>query len=872
MSPRWTEGVRREVLPNGLTLLAQRDPTAPAVAVVSHVRAGFFDEPDRLAGVSHVLEHMLFKGTPTRGVGEIAQETKAAGGYLNAATSYDHTTYYAVLPAASLAVALDLQSDALRRSALDPEELRRELRVIIEEAKRKLDSPAAVAGETLHAILFDHHRIRRWRIGSEAHLAALSRADIAGYYHSRYVPGRTIVAMTGDLDPDVAIAAGREFFGGWPAAIAADDPSPDEPIHREVRTRTLRGDVRRAELVIGWRTVPALHPDAAALDVAATVLGAGRASLLYRALRAPGIVTSVGAWNYTPTEVGVFSIAADLDPSHLDGALDGVAECLHQLRASGPTPDDMTRVRRLLRARWARRLESVEGRAGALASAEALGGVHLLDEEYERLLAVDAEEVRRAAGEWLIPDAVGAVAYLPEGAPGELTRERLHQAFSRRERSVCEVAAPMPTTLPAPVPVRGATVSGVLCVTLPGVDLLIGRKPGVPLVSLGVYRRRTVSDAFRTAGLGALAVRSAVRGAGELDAGALALAFELLGGALSPQVSADWWGFGTSVLADHAAESAALLDQVLHSPRLESDEILREQATLVEEVTQVADDMVRYPVQLALRAGFGDTGYGLPASGLPDTVPGFTDGMVRGWHACELAEGRTVVVAVGDLEPDRFAEQLAGVFGGGVPRGAAKGAGAGGWRADASRPAISVVERAKRQTALAMLFPGPSRHSPDRFTAEVWAAIAGGLGGRLFGALRDRRSLAYSVLASSWQCAGAGALLLYIATSPDREDEARSALLEELDRFRTTAPEPAELQRAINYLAGQAQVRRQTSGAVAGEVAEAWLAGTGLEELADPGAGFRAVTSQGIRALAEASLEPAIRVEGVVRGTAEHPL
>src|SRR4030095_12841259 len=107
----------------------------------------------------------------------MAQKTKAAGGYLNAATSYDHTTYYAVLPAGSLAVALDLQSDALRRSLLDPEELRRELKVIIEEARRKLDTPAAVASETLHALLYDHHRIRRWRIGTEAQLAALSPDD-----------------------------------------------------------------------------------------------------------------------------------------------------------------------------------------------------------------------------------------------------------------------------------------------------------------------------------------------------------------------------------------------------------------------------------------------------------------------------------------------------------------------------------------------------------------------------------------------------------------------------------------------------------------------------------------------------------------------
>ena len=119
----------------------QEDRSAPAVAVVTHVKAGFFDEPDRWVGVSHVLEHMFFKGTARRGVGAIARETKHAGGYLNASTTYDHTSYFTVLPASGLEAALDIQSDALRHSVIDADELARELQVIIQEAKRKLDTP-----------------------------------------------------------------------------------------------------------------------------------------------------------------------------------------------------------------------------------------------------------------------------------------------------------------------------------------------------------------------------------------------------------------------------------------------------------------------------------------------------------------------------------------------------------------------------------------------------------------------------------------------------------------------------------------------------------------------------------------------------------
>src|ERR687894_3022312 len=141
----WTKDVQREVLPNGLTLLVQPDHSAPVVSVVTHVKAGFFDEPDHWTGISHVLEHMFFKGTPRRGVGAIARETKAAGGYLNAGTGYDHTSYFTVLPASGLKTALEIQSDALLNSVIDEGELARELQVIIQEARRKRDTPGAVA-------------------------------------------------------------------------------------------------------------------------------------------------------------------------------------------------------------------------------------------------------------------------------------------------------------------------------------------------------------------------------------------------------------------------------------------------------------------------------------------------------------------------------------------------------------------------------------------------------------------------------------------------------------------------------------------------------------------------------------------------------
>jgi zinc protease len=427
---RWTEGVRHETLPNGLTLLAQRIPGSPAVAVISAIRAGFFDEPDRLAGVSHVLEHMLFKGTPTRGVGDIPRETRSAGGSLNAGTGYDHTSYITILPADSLRVGLELQSDAVRRSTVDPGELGRELTVIKEEARRKLDTPAAVAGETLHELLFDRHRIRRWRIGTEEQLGRIVRDDVVEFYRSYYVPGETVVVMAGELDPEAACALAREYYGDWPSRAARRDRSPEEPARTEVRTRTLRGDLTRGELAIGWRTVDRFHPDALPLDVAAMVLSAGRSSWLYQRVRRPGAMTSVGAAHFTPREVGVFSIAGELDPARLPDALDKVAGAIRELRDRGPGEADLLRVRTLLEAGWARRLESAEGRAGALASAAMDGDYRLVDEDYAGLLAVTEQEVQRVVRDWLDPAGIAGVTYLPTNQGEDLTADHLREAFA----------------------------------------------------------------------------------------------------------------------------------------------------------------------------------------------------------------------------------------------------------------------------------------------------------------------------------------------------------------------------------------------------------------------------------------------------------
>ncbi|MEO8294974.1 MAG: pitrilysin family protein [Gemmatimonadota bacterium] len=862
---RWTDQVRREVLPNGLTILVQRDASAPVASVVTHVKAGFFDEPDKWQGISHVLEHMFFKGTARRGPGDIARETKAAGGYLNAGTGYDHTSYFVVLPASGLATAIDIQADALRNSVIDPGELERELRVIIQEAKRKLDSPGSVAGETLNEVMFDRHRIRRWRIGHEEMLASFTREDLSDYYRSRYVPARTIVSIAGDVDVDAALDLARAAYGDWSGAQGIIDPSPEEPHHRDVRARTLRGDVTHTHLALGWHAVPPLHPDAPALDLASAVLGSGRGSWLYRAIRETGLATSIAAYFYAPTELGIFDIAAECEPERMADVLVGVAGQVHRLATEGPGENDLDRARTLLLTRWARRLEPMDGRASALAEAEALKHYQYLDEEYEALRAVTPRAVQEAAARYLAGDAVSGLAYHPRDNGEELSTDLLASAFNTAPaRAPAEIPFRAPAISSQATAAQGRSTAGVLHVALLGADLLIRRKPGIPTVTLGVFMPRTRPEPSEHSGIGALALRSAVRGAGDLDAAGLAFGFERLGGSLGVSAASDWLGLSTSILAEKLGPAAQLLKLVLTEPALLDDDIARERHLMLEEAVQVTDDMFRFPFQLAFRAAFGERGYGLPVSGLPETLANIEPDHVRAF-AKFVSNARPAIVAVGDIEPEQVAGALADVFGDLPPANLRPRALVQPW-AIQTEPRTDVLERDKAQSAFAMAFPGPARNEVTRHAADVWSAVASGLGGRLFESLRSRRSLAYTVLATSWQRGGAGALLTYIACAPEREEEAREEMLKELELFREEAVTQSELEQAVNYLAGQAEVSRQSAASVAGEIVEAWLIGDGLEEMESPGDRYRQVSAADVQRVARSFLDRTIRAEGVIRG------
>ena len=854
-------------LKNGLTLVVRVDRRAPVVAIVTRVAAGYFDEPDDVAGISHVLEHMFFKGTPTRGPGEIGRATKQAGGYLNASTIYNRTQYYTLLPSSSLEEGIVLQSDALVNAALDADELERELRVIIEEAKRKRDNPAAVAQESLYALMFRRHRMRRWRIGTEDVLAEMTRAQVHEFYRTQYTGPNVVLAVAGDVDEDEVVRLVEAHYAALPESGAPRDRGPAEPDQHEFRYGLSTADIGTAYVEWGWHTQPVLHADTPALDLLAVVMGQGRASRLYRAIRDPGHAQSVEAHNYTPEDLGVFGISIETTTASAVAAL---RACAAELKQAGDFSDaEIARARTVIQARLLRRMETVEGQANMLADWQALGDWQMAIAHYRRMLDVDATELRGVAERYLTPQRASLLVHAPQDLelPGEAD-EMFDLLFGSRAAPAGRTADDLPAV---PALSRSAAEledeeDGVRFYrSRGGARIVVMPRSGSGLVSLAIATAGgACMEQAATAGATGMMARVALKGTRSFTAAQLAGRTEALGGSIAADVGGDQFGWFLSLPSAHMSEGIALLAEAALHPTFPDAELERERANALAALEQIRDDMYRFPLRLCMAAAFPRHPYGFPIDVHEEAIRTMTRATVVDWHH-QLCAPVPCCFVVGDVDADAAAAACAARLDEYVKPADEREqcAAPAVWPGS---PARAVVERERAQTALALAFPGPRRNEVDADALRLLGNAVGGLGGRLFEELRSRRSLAYTVSAAPLARRHGGAFIAYIATSPDREEEARAAMLEELELLRAEPIDAADFERARRYTIGARRIRMQTNGAHLAELMSALLIGRGLTELRDFEQRIAALSPAILRGAAERWLDPGRLVEGVVRG------
>jgi zinc protease len=401
----------RVQLDNGLTAVLQPHAAADVAAVQLWVRAGARDESPDEAGLSHFIEHLLFKGTPSRGPGVIDETISGLGGEMNAATSQDWTYFHVVLPARRLETALDILADAAQHATFDPVEVERERQVVLEEIRRAEDTPSAALWRVLARAHFGEHAYGRPVLGSSESISGVPREAILDYYRRSYLPNNTTVVVAGSMPVSRSLDAVRQAFSGWaPSRLPPRPRRAPVPLDAPRRVEVAKA-LHQTYLGLAWRGPIPPDPDVYALDLLTGVLGQGRASRLVQSLRERlGLVSGIGSSFYLQHDAGMIAVTARTTTARYPEIEAAVVAEIGRLSEELVTEAEFERAMTAVEAERAFGIETAEGAAYSLGTADTVWTLEFELGYIDAVRRVTREAMRDAARRHLRPDRfTGAV-------------------------------------------------------------------------------------------------------------------------------------------------------------------------------------------------------------------------------------------------------------------------------------------------------------------------------------------------------------------------------------------------------------------------------------------------------------------------------
>jgi len=852
----------KHVLPNGLTVYLVPCRDVPVVALQAWVGVGSALEKEAEAGISHVVEHMLFKGTRRRGVGEIALEVEAAGGDINAWTDFNNTGYHVVIASRYFETGLDVLADALQHPTFDRAELDQERQVILEEMQQGEDSPHRVNFHQLFDLAFREHPYGRPVIGRRESVNAIGRKDLRDFHRRHYAPGNMRFVVVGDFDPDRALGQIRRAFRTKRRAVPRRRRFV-EPSQARPRLAIRAVAVQDAYLLMGFHVPGIGHPDAPALDLAATLLGQGDSSRLsQRVLRERQLVTDVSAYAYTPHDEGLVIVGATASPGRLTKAVDAVLEETYRLAFDQVSDDELHKAFVLLEGATLLQRETVQGQARKVGYYAYAVGDPDYEEQYLRMLGeVTPAGLRQVLGKYLTPNNLCLSAVIPEGGalPGALRRDlapvvRASYARLRDQRKVRTYR-----------PGRGGVVRATLD---SGVTVLVKPESTVPLVAMrGVWLGGLRYETPRINGINNLLASLLGRGTQTRTGDEIATTIESLAGSLGGFSGRNSLGLRLESSSRHFDTCLEVAADCLVRPTFPAAELERERALALQEIATRDDNLTGAVFRLFQQSLFSRHPYRLNLLGETASVESLTpEQLMRYWRKHYRVDGLTLSI-VGDVDPSAAVRQVERLFGAGRP---ASGAPRVATEPIRKKPMRVVRPLDKQQAHVLVGFGGTTVRHADRHCLEVLAAVLSGQGGRLFLSIRDRQGLVYRISAFSLEGLDPGYFAVYGATSPDKVDRLIGSIRSEVKRLRTTPVSGAELSRAKRYLVGSHDISLQQRATVASSLAFNDLYGLGYEEYLRYPRAVRSVTARDLQRVSRSYLAPRKEVVAIVAPIA-HP-
>ena len=856
----------RTTLPNGLTLLVEENHAAPVVAIQVWVRVGSADELADEAGLAHLHEHMLFKGTARRGPGEIARSIEACGGEINAWTSFDQTVYHVVLASRFFAEGMDVLADAVTSAAFDPDELGREIEVVCEEIKRSQDSPTRKLSRELFASSFARHPYGKPVIGTEESVRSFTREGILRFYRRWYKPEDTVVVVVGDVRAAEALELAQKHFAYPGGAFEPAPPRPSEPHREQPLARLKREPLKEGYLSIAWPSPPMVHDDVAALDALSIVLGHGEASRLHRALKRDRLLcTEVQASCYTPVDPGLTIVGLTLQPLTVHDAVREALAQTYRVRGEEVSAEELTLACRLLESDAVYQRETVQGQARKLGFYQSsAGGVEFEERYLTQVAQLTPARLREAAERWIDPRSAVLAALLPEN--GEVTEASLQALLEEAaakplQKSPRGAAAPEKR---APIKFADAPQTGPLVrEELPGGGvLLIKEERAVPLVALrAAWHGGLRAEDATNAGINMLLARLVSKGTRSRGPEQLVREMERIGGSLGGNAGRNSFGLRAEFLSRHLAEGFDVFAEALAEPAFDPEEVQRERTLQIDELRSREDNPAGVAFLLFAETLYRKHPYRFDTLGTEASVARMTPELLAQYRAQKFPAGAVTLAVVGDVDAGEVRKLVRQKLG---AAGNAPSPLSPPQEDPIDAPRVALKKLDKAQAHLVIGFPGVRLADNERWPLEVLSAVLSGQGGRLFVELRDKKSLAYSVTSFSMEGVDPGYFAVYIGCGPGKTTDALEGIRNELRRVREDPVTAAELDRARTHLIGTHAISLQRNSARAAVFAFDECYGLGADASSRYAERVAAVTAQDVLEAAQRVLQPSREVIALV--------
>jgi zinc protease len=813
-------GLHKARLSNGLTAIVKENHRAPVVAIQVWVQAGSVYETEKERGITHLIEHMIFKGTEKRGPGEVAKEIESVGGSINAYTSLDYTVYHCVVPKQFLNNALDVLYDAVFHSSFDPEELEREKKVVIEEIRMRDDRPKTRLSSLSMETAYKAHPYGFPVIGYPETVKSFGRKDILAYMERRYRPSQIAVVVVGDVEASQTLADIQGTFG----SVTKKDPQeftyPSEPRQDAPRIAMEAMEIQEGYLTIAFSGLPNFNdPDVPALDVLAALLGSGESSRLISSLRNRlQIVHNINAAAFTPAGPGIFEITASLDPEKTQEALPQIFHEIFRLVNEGILQEELDRAKVQVETDFVYSQETMEGEARKLGIFETLSKDPHAEKLYlEKVREVTAQDVQRVAGQIFRQENISVAMVMPEDRLPELTSQELAVMVQEAELLAKGIESD-----------GGALVRPIKRFSLSnGLTVLVQEAPGVPTVSLAlVFPGGVRYESEKTNGLFNFLAKAWTKGTEARSAQGIAELIEGLGGSISGFSGQNTLGLKGRFLSQNLDKSLALFTEILLTPTFPSEEIKKLRPLMLAELKRQDDYLPEVAVREFRRLLFSPHPYGMNPLGKASVIKAISSKNLLETYRYFVIPDRGVLSIVGDIRTEEIISSIETML--------------GAWSVESepvlstppepdllSSPKILTLERERQQVHIVLGFPGTTFNNPDRYALEILNAVLSGQGGRLFIDLRDKESLAYSVTSFLGLGLDYGSFAFYIACAPEKKDRALKGLWREIYRATREPVTDDDLERAKKWLIGTHEIGLQTNRAQSMDMALNELYGLG---------------------------------------------